>query len=221
MRADIKFIKAKFNEFNSLIFKNNLPEIPIQLSTGCRTLGGLHVTCECANPKNRTYKFIFSTRFDLPQRLLEDIIIHEMIHLLIAFKGIRDTGPHGQVFKQTMNTINQRFGRNITVTSKLPDAVKETDNTFTCYYLITFHVKDKNLDGIMRCAKTFIFNALRQFEDNPNISDIKIYVSTESFFNRLQNSRTLRYHILTDPIRSALSSAKPLIKVGNTIRPKR
>ena len=45
----------------------------------------------------------------------EDVMIHEMIHYYIAFAGIRDSAPHGIVFRRMMEELNQKFGRHISV----------------------------------------------------------------------------------------------------------
>ena len=59
------------------------------------------------------FKLRINKRIDLPEADIEDIIIHEMIHYHIAYRGIKDTSTHGMVFKMLMNDINKRFGRQV------------------------------------------------------------------------------------------------------------
>ena len=59
------------------------------------------------------FKLRINKRIDLPEADIEDIIIHEMIHYHIAYRGIKDTSTHGRVFKMLMNDINKRFGRQV------------------------------------------------------------------------------------------------------------
>ena len=47
------------------------------------------------------------------------MLLHEMIHLYIAWKGIRDDAPHGRVFRRMMDELNTRYGWNITVSTSM------------------------------------------------------------------------------------------------------
>ena len=109
-----------------MMFEGKLPGLPIVLSSGKTFLGA------CAYKKRKTlfggtkyydFKLRINKRIDLPEADIEDIIIHEMIHYHIAYRGIKDTSTHGRVFKMLMNDINKRFGRHITISRKMPYSV--------------------------------------------------------------------------------------------------
>lgn len=55
------------------------------------------------------------TGADLPEELVEDTILHEMIHYYIAFNQWRDTSTHGQLFRREMKRINEKGGRHISI----------------------------------------------------------------------------------------------------------
>ena len=59
-----------------------------------------------------------SRHYDISERQVQNVLLHEMIHYYIAFKGIRDTSPHGRAFKSLMHTLNSRHGWDITVSSR-------------------------------------------------------------------------------------------------------
>lgn len=46
---------------------------------------------------------------------LEDVMTHEMIHFSIAYTGLKDSAPHGVVFRGMMDAINRKYGRHISV----------------------------------------------------------------------------------------------------------
>ena len=55
------------------------------------------------------------TGADLPEELVEDTILHEMIHYYIAFNHWSDTSTHGQLFRREMKRINEKGGRHISI----------------------------------------------------------------------------------------------------------
>ena len=60
-----------------------------------------------------------NTRFDLPEELIQDTILHEMIHYYIAVNHLRDTSSHGRLFRQEMKRINNEANRHITISYKM------------------------------------------------------------------------------------------------------
>ena len=64
------------------------------------------------------FKLCISARYELSESLLEDTIIHEMIHYYILYNGLKDTSPHGKLFRQMMKAINEKFARHIAVSHR-------------------------------------------------------------------------------------------------------
>lgn len=55
---------------------------------------------------------------DLPEDVVKDTIIHEMIHYYIMSNQMQDTAPHGKLFIAKMQEINRKFNRNLAVTHR-------------------------------------------------------------------------------------------------------
>ena len=114
MIPNLPYIVQKFNEYNSLCFEGKLKPIAIKMSRARKFLGQVAYMRK-RNPDGTChyYQFIFkiSTAFDLPEELIEDTILHEMIHYYILSNQIQDSSAHGIVFCQMMNQINQKFNR--------------------------------------------------------------------------------------------------------------
>ena len=85
MKATIEFVEKKFDGFNRQIFGGKLPKIPVVLSDA-KTFLGQCVYRTRRKPNGSVEKYDFklriNTRLDLPERELEDIIIHEILILL-------------------------------------------------------------------------------------------------------------------------------------------
>lgn len=68
-----------------------------------------------AKPAFTDFKISISDYYIMTADQLEDVMVHEMIHYSIAYTGLRDTAPHGIIFRGMMDAINRRYGRHITV----------------------------------------------------------------------------------------------------------
>ena len=118
MRASIEYVQRKFEEYNALMFGGHMPMIPIKLSDA-KTFLGLCVSKvkRLSDGRKQHYDFEMriNTRIDLPENVVEDIIIHEMIHYFIGYNGLCDSSAHGTIFRSIMKTINANFNRNISI----------------------------------------------------------------------------------------------------------
>ena len=118
MKATVPYIEKKFEEFNRQMFGGKLSKIPVELSDA-KTFLGQCVFKKRRKPIGKTELYDFrlriNTRVDLPEREIEDTIIHEMIHYYIGYNKLEDASAHGPLFLSIMNEINRKFGRNLTV----------------------------------------------------------------------------------------------------------
>lgn len=122
MKATLPFIEDKFDEFNGEFFGGSLSR-PVMKISRARSYLGI-----CAYKRRRVlfkgtqltdFRILVNGLFDLPQEILEDILIHEMIHYHILSKGIRDTSPHGKIFRGIAAQINSQYGRHIRISYRL------------------------------------------------------------------------------------------------------
>jgi predicted SprT family Zn-dependent metalloprotease len=60
-----------------------------------------------------------NVKIDLPEEVVQDTILHEMIHYSIAVKQIRDTSAHGKLFRAEMARINAEGNRHIRISYRL------------------------------------------------------------------------------------------------------
>ncbi len=118
MIATLPFLQSRFESFNEVFFGGQLPPVPLKLGHATRSLGA------CTYKKRRKlfrgveyydFRIRISTRFDLPENELEDILLHEMIHYQILVNQWNDTSAHGRMFRARMKEINEKYGRGIAV----------------------------------------------------------------------------------------------------------
>lgn len=55
---------------------------------------------------------------DSTEKEIDDILVHEMIHLYICQNNIKDTSSHGKIFKAYMSKINHMFQGDLTISLK-------------------------------------------------------------------------------------------------------
>ena len=225
MKATIPYIEQKFDEFNRQMFGGKLPRIPIQLSNAKTFLG------QCVCKKRRTlsghterydFRLRINTRIDLPERELEDTIIHEMIHYYIGYNQLDDTSAHGQLFLRIMNDINRRFGRSLTVSHKSTleqhEQLQDRRVRYHVVAVVRFHDGRTGIKVLPRVLRS-ILHYYNNVVANREIAAVQLYMSNDVFFNRYPNSSALRVHFLdADTISQHLEGAEKMGCDGRTIK---
>ena len=120
MTLTILYLQEAFAKYNREIFDGSLPMPALKLSRARTRLGQMACKKKWSWGRVKYYDYVISvsTYYDLTQEQIDDVLIHEMIHYSIAYTGVKDTSPHGVVFRGMMDAVNRRFGRHVTVTSR-------------------------------------------------------------------------------------------------------
>ena len=88
------------------------------------------------------YCISVSNYYQLTLEEIDDVLIHEMIHYTIAYTGLKDTSPHGIVFRGMMDKINRTFDRHITISMRTrnlqPRIAQQTKN----FLILAIEMKD-------------------------------------------------------------------------------
>lgn len=117
MKPTIDYLQTAFDKYNRLCFDGQLPQPTFTLSRAKTRLGWMksQLRRQHQSAPQQHFTIALTTAYDLPQQMLDDVLIHEMIHLYIASRQLKDTSPHGRVFQQLMQAINTRHQRHICV----------------------------------------------------------------------------------------------------------
>ena len=224
MQITITNIQRIVTKYNDLCFEGKLPMPTIKLGNAKNYLGQLR----CKKKKDRfgkitLYDFTLcvNTRYEMDEPKLEDVVIHEMIHYYISFNNIKDTSSHGIVFRNIMNDINHRFGRNIMISSKGSQPVSASSQEYKQHLVSVATLKD-GTTATMTCARTRLFQIDEDLRRLFPIQNLTWYFTIEPYFNRFPRCTTAKlYRVDKEKLTAHLATALELERVGNAFRPKR
>ena len=124
MIPTIDYLSTQFALFNTRYFHGTLPEPSFTINRARTMLGrfcwrksrrGLPGKLASISPAEE-YDIAISRFYDLSERDIQTILLHEMIHFCLCFNRTKDDAPHGTLFHREMNRIN-RDGWHITVST--------------------------------------------------------------------------------------------------------
>ncbi len=225
MIPTIPYLENKFEEFNQQMFAGKLPKIPIVLSDA-KTFWGqcTYKVKKLKNGKKKYYDFKLriNTRVDLPEREVEDTLIHEMIHYYIGVNQMEDVSSHGPLFLGMMNDINKKFGRNITVSSKgtkeQEEQLMDKRQRYHVVAVLTFSDGRTGIKVLPRVIQRIVhyYNAVKS---SNNVDRIELFMSNDIYFNRYPNSSALKVHFVDEnEVMEHLMDAEVLYCDGKSIK---
>ncbi len=213
MKVSIEYIEQKVREFNAQMFGGELPPLPIRISLARTFLGKLRYEKKrklLGGWSYKNFQLIICNRFDLPERIIEDTIIHEMIHYYIMYRRLKDTSSHGVIFREMMKRINEQFNRNISVTVRLTDDIIQKDTRKRMHILCVSHFNDGKV-GITHSSRTRFQYLKEMLPKIPSVTNCTWYITDDPFFNRYPRSLTPKiYRITQSELDEHLHNAKPL-----------
>lgn len=214
----IPYIQHKFDDFNRQYFGNQLPPIPIKLSNAKTFLGKVCFRKERKLLSCKWHYFDFvlriNTRIALPEEVVEDIILHEMIHYYIVVNQLQDSSAHGRLFRAEMARLNAE-GRHIRISHQLSVEQREQAQGKPKWRVVCVaYFKDgrvgvKVVPKQERHIRYFHRVAIAHFP----IEHLDWYFSDSSLFAQYPSSSALRFYICTDIalLQDALQTARRLV----------
>lgn len=224
MKPTVEYIEKKFEEYNRLMFGGRLPKIRIELSDASSFLG-VCVADVKQLPDGRkahsNFRLKINTRIDLPEQVVEDTIIHEMIHYFIFYNELCDTSAHGEIFKAIMASINATFNRHLTISHKSTAEQSEqaVSQKRVWRVIAAIHFKSgrvgvKVLPRVAPRIMDYHSKMMKQAE----VERIDLYLHDNPFFNRYPSSAALRvYELEADVLERNLEGAKELMINGSQV----
>lgn len=104
-----------FRRFDHDYFGGKLPVPELGLTRAKTRLGQFAYkrATRWGRTKLYDFKLSMSTYYDMTDRQAKSVLLHEMIHYIIGFTGLKDTAPHGIVFRGMMDNLNRKYGWDI------------------------------------------------------------------------------------------------------------
>ena len=199
------------------MFGGTLPVPPIHL-TDSRTYMGM-MTCRkrvglFGKKHFSNFALRISKRFDFTEQELQDTLIHEMIHYYISYNQLQDSSAHGQLFRQMMNDINEKYGRHITVSHRSSREerlqVIGSKPRPRVFAIIEMYDGDQFIKCVPR-IKQRIESMHRRLTSSPEVRSLKWYFSTDPYFALFPSSMGRKVQKI-DPVelQQHLVNAKPI-----------
>lgn len=117
MIVTVEWMEEWFRRFDHDYFGGKLPVPELGLTRAKTRLGQLVYkrATRWGRTKLYAFKLSMSTYYDMTDRQAKSVLLHEMIHYIIGFTGLKDTAPHGIVFRGMMDNLNRKYGWDIRV----------------------------------------------------------------------------------------------------------
>lgn len=203
--------------FRPRLLRGKLPVPELGLTRAKTRLGQLAYkrATRWGRTKLYDFKLSMSTYYDMTDRQAKSVLLHEMIHYIIGFTGLKDTAPHGIVFRGMMDNLNRKYGWDIRVMTstkgwKVSERVEERQKAKgpQTYLMLAIEMQDGkhylsrvNPSFARRIeSKLVLVRELRShrwyttqepyFEDYPQVRSLRGRRISKSDFEKLRNVLT-------------------------------
>ena len=194
-----------FKRFDQEYFGGKLPLPELGLTRAKTRLGQLAFkrSSRWGRTKLYDFKLSMSTYYDMTDKQAKSVLLHEMIHYIIGYTGLKDTAPHGVVFRGMMDNLNRKHGWDIRVMTstkgwKVSEKVvarKKAAGPQT-YLILAVELKDGK-HFLSRVSPRFARSLERQLLKAKEVSSYSWYTTQESYFEDFPQVRSLRGRRIT------------------------
>lgn len=189
-----------FERFNHEYFDGKLPLPLLALSRAKTRLGQMAFKNATRWGRTRRYDFKISmtTYYDMTDMQAKCVLLHEMIHYVIAYTGLRDTSSHGVVFRGMADNLNRKYGWDIRVMTstkgwKLSDSAKakrSSDKPQNYLMLAVEMVDGKHF--LSRVNPSFARSINSKVSRLKEVKSYRWYTTQEPYFEDYPQVRSLR-----------------------------
>lgn len=194
-----------FKRFDQEYFGGKLPLPELGLTRAKTRLGQLAFkrSSRWGRTKLYDFKLSMSTYYDMTDKQAKSVLLHEMIHYIIGYTGLKDTAPHGVVFRGMMDNLNRKHGWDIRVMTstkgwKVSEKVEARKKAAgpQIYLILAVELKDGK-HFLSRVSPRFARSLERQLLKAKEVSSYSWYTTQESYFEDFPQVRSLRGRRIT------------------------
>ena len=194
-----------FKRFDQEYFGGKLPLPELGLTRAKTRLGQLAFkrSTRWGRTKIYDFKLSMSTYYDMTDKQAKSVLLHEMIHYIIGYTGLKDTAPHGVVFRGMMDNLNRKHGWDIRVMTstkgwKVSEKVEARKKAAgpQVYLILAVELKDGK-HFLSRVSPRFARSLERQLLKAKEVSSYSWYTTQESYFEDFPQVRSLRGRRIT------------------------
>lgn len=205
MIVTIDWMEEWFKRFDQEYFGGKLPLPELGLTRAKTRLGQLAFkrSSRWGRTKLYDFKLSMSTYYDMTDKQAKSVLLHEMIHYIIGYTGLKDTAPHGVVFRGMMDSLNRKYGWDIRVMTSTK-GWKVSENVVArkkaagpqTYLILAVEMKDGK-HFLSRVSPRFARSLERQLLTAKEVSSHNWYTTQESYFADFPQVRSLRGRRIT------------------------
>ena len=194
-----------FKRFDQEYFGGKLPLPELGLTRAKTRLGQLAFkrSTRWGRTKLYDFKLSMSTYYDMTDKQAKSVLLHEMIHYIIGYTGLKDTAPHGVVFRGMMDNLNRKHGWDIRVMTstkgwKVSEKVEARKKAAgpQIYLILAVELKDGK-HFLSRVSPRFARSLERQLLTAKEVISYSWYTTQESYFEDFPQVRSLRGRRIT------------------------
>ena len=201
----IDWMEEWFKRFDQEYFGGKLPLPELALTRAKTRLGQLAFkrASRWGRTKLYDFKLSMSTYYDMTEQQAKSVLLHEMIHYIIGYTGLKDTSPHGVVFRGMMDNLNRKYGWDIRVMTstkgwKVSEQVAEKKKAKgpQTYLMLAIELKDGKF-YLSRVNPGFARRIEKQLPMVRELRSHRWYTTQESYFEDYPQVRSLRGRRIT------------------------
>lgn len=216
MQIDTLWMKTNFMRFNTQYFDGVLPLPRLRAGRSRTQLGTMSCKRKTSWGRTKLYDFTISLSnyYDQTEHQFQSVLLHEMIHLSIAVSGVKDTSPHGVVFRGLMQRLN-RDGWDIQIMTKTRDYTKAYTGTATViaqYIVLALEMNDGKR-FLSSVNPKFVRDINQQLRTIPQISHYAWFTTSDRWFETMPKVRSLRGRRVTAEVFQTKTQAMKPISV--------
>ena len=205
MIVTIDWMEEWFKRFDQEYFGGKLPLPELALTRAKTRLGQLSFkrASRWGRTKLYDFKLSMSTYYDMTEQQAKSVLLHEMIHYIIGYTGLKDTSPHGVVFRGMMDNLNRKYGWDIRVMTstkgwKVSEQVAEKKKAkgAQTYLMLAIELKDGKF-YLSRVNPGFARRIEKQLPMVRELRSHRWYTTQESYFEDYPQVRSLRGRRIT------------------------
>ena len=205
MIVTIDWMEEWFKRFDQEYFGGKLPLPELSLTRAKTRLGQLAFkrASRWGRTKLYDFKLSMSTYYDMTEQQAKSVLLHEMIHYIIGYTGLKDTSPHGVVFRGMMDNLNRKYGWDIRVMTstkgwKVSEMVAEKKKAKgpQTYLMLAIELKNGKF-YLSRVNPGFARRIEKQLPMVRELRSHRWYTTQESYFEDYPQVRSLRGRRIT------------------------
>lgn len=186
MKVTLDIISEKFDLFNDSYFNSELPRIEFKITKEKRRFGFFEYSRRYDAWSNRyievPIRIGITSYYDMPEKSLDETLIHEMIHYYIAHKRIKDNNKHGRYFMMYASRISAASGYDITRYGSSEGMTLNNVGSSKEYFIMKFRFRGN--DYFSRISKNRVGTADKIKREFNGVTHVSFYKSNDVKLDR-------------------------------------